>query len=118
MFDKFIEISMLCGFYGGLLPERQSLFLKAYYEEDYSLSEIAQQYGISRQGVHDAIKKAEKSLREYEEALGLVRRFLKTEQALKKIDGEIDLLTEQYRENPQLVCRLQSMKQAIDSLNE
>jgi len=64
MFDKFIEISMLYGFYGGLLPEKQNLFLKAYYEDDCSLSEIAEQYGISRQGVHDGIKKAEKSLNE------------------------------------------------------
>ena len=46
MFDKFIEISMLYGFYGGLLPEKQNLFLKAYYEDDCSLSEIAEQYGM------------------------------------------------------------------------
>ena len=118
MFDKFIEISMLYGFYGGLLPEKQNLFLKAYYEDDCSLSEIAEQYGISRQGVHDGIKKAEKSLKEYEEKLGLVSRFLRTEGVLKEIDEQIDRLTEKYKENQSLSKQLKSMKKTIDSLND
>ena len=118
MFDKFIEISMLYGFYGGLLPEKQNLFLKANYEEDCSLSEIAEQYGISRQGVHDGIKKAEKSLKEYEEKLGLVSRFLRTEGVLKEIDEQIDRLTEKYKENQSLSKQLKSMKKTIDSLND
>ena len=118
MFDKFIEISMLYGFYGGLLPEKQNLFLKAYYEEDCSLSEIAEQYGISRQDVHDGIKKAEKSLKEYVEKLGLVSRFLRTADVLNEIDGQIDQLTEKYKDNQSLIKQLKSMKKTIDSLND
>ena len=109
MFDKFIEISMLYGFYGGLLPEKQNLFLKAYYEDDCSLSEIAEQYGISRQGVHDGIKKAEKSLKDYEEKLGLVSRFLRTTDVLNEIDGKIDQLVEKYKDNQSLIKQLKSM---------
>ena len=118
MFDKFIEISMLYGFYGGLLPQKQNLFLKAYYEDDCSLSEIAEQYGISRQGVHDGIRKAEKSLREYEEKLGLVSRFLKTTDVLKELDDRIDRMVEQHGEDPLLIEDLKAMKETIDSLND
>ena len=118
MFDKFIEISMLYDFYGGLLPEKQNLFLKAYYEEDCSLSEIAQQYGISRQGVHDGIRKAEKSLREYEETLGLVSQFLATEAVLRRVDEAIDRMMKKYENDPSLIEELKSMKDAVDSLNE
>ena len=109
---------MLYGFYGGLLPEKQNLFLKAYYEDDCSLSEIAEQYGISRQGVHDGIKKAEKSLKEYEEKLGLVSRFLRTADVLNEIDGQIDQLVEKYKDNQSLIKKLKSMKKTIDSLND
>lgn len=118
MFDKFTEINMLYGFYGGLLPEKQSLFLKSYYEEDYSLSEIAEQFSISRQGVHDGIKKAEKSLREYEEKLGLVNKFLKTAEALRQIDQTIDQIAGEYKDNLPLVQQLQSVKATIDRLND
>jgi len=118
MFDKFIEINMLYDFYGGLLPQRQNLFLKAYYEDDCSLSEIAQQYGISRQGVHDGIRKAEKSLREYEETLGLVSQFLKTADVLKKVDRAIDRMVEKHGDDPSLIVELQSVKRTIDSLND
>lgn len=118
MFDKFIEINMLYDFYGGLLPQKQSLFLKAYYEDDCSLSEIAQQYGISRQGVHDGIRKAEKSLREYEKTLGLVRQFLRTEDVLRQVDRAIDQMVTAHRDNPGLVEELRSVKKTIDSLND
>ena len=59
MFEKDLNISYLLDFYGDILPEKKRDVLTLYYNEDFSLSEIAEQIGISRQGVRDIIKKAE-----------------------------------------------------------
>ena len=64
--DKKIEISMLWQIYGALLTEKQKEYIDYYYNEDLSLAEIAQNDGITRQGVRDIIKKGEKKLFEYE----------------------------------------------------
>ena len=73
--EKRIEMGMLLAFYGGLLTERQRRVLEAYYSEDYSLSEIAQELGITRQGVHDAIARGEAVLLRAEEHAGLMSRY-------------------------------------------
>ena len=76
MFEKDVkEISLLLDFYGELLSERKQSVLALYYNEDFSLAEIADEIGISRQGARDLIKKAEEELRHFEEKLGLVERF-------------------------------------------
>ena len=67
--DKKIEISMLWQIYGALLTDKQKEYIDYYYNEDLSLAEIAQNDGITRQGVRDIIKKGEKKLFEYEEKL-------------------------------------------------
>ncbi len=71
--DRF-EISVLRGYYGALLTQRQNDMLVMHYDEDLSFGEIANIVGISRQAVLDGINKGEKHLREYEEALGLVKK--------------------------------------------
>ncbi len=68
---------MLFDFYGDLLTDHQKSVYEAYIQEDLSLSEIAQDAGISRQGVHDMIKRCRHILEGYEEKLHLVERFLK-----------------------------------------
>ena len=76
MFEKDVkEISLLLDFYGELLSERKQSVLALYYNEDFSLAEIAEEIGISRQGARDLIKKAEEELRHLEEKLGLVAKF-------------------------------------------
>lgn len=70
--DNNIEISLLLDFYGGLLTEKQQDVADLYYNGDYSLSEIADDLNISRQGVRDSLKRAELQLRLYEEKIGLV----------------------------------------------
>ncbi len=75
MFIKDVgEISLLFDFYGDLLTGRKQSVLNLYYNEDFSLAEIADEIGISRQGVRDLIKKGEEELRAFEEKLGLVAR--------------------------------------------
>lgn len=76
MFEKDLHISSLIDAYGALLTDRKRELLELYYNEDYSLSEISENTGISRQGVRDSLKKSEAELTELEEKLGLVKRVL------------------------------------------
>ena len=71
---KKMELSMLCDIYGSLLSDKQREAVELYCNEDYSLSEIAENTGISRQGVRDQIKHAESQLVTYEEKLGLLKK--------------------------------------------
>lgn len=73
--QKNLEISALLDFYADLLTENQRQVLIFYYNEDFSLSEIAQNLGITRQGVHDVIKKAETQLFTLEQKLRLLQKF-------------------------------------------
>ena len=74
MREKNVKIVMLLDAYGPLLTERKYELLDLYYSEDYSLSEIAELTGLSRQGVRDSIKKSEAELRFFEEKLGLAEK--------------------------------------------
>lgn len=74
--DKVTVITLMFDFYGQLLTERQQKFIELYYGNDYSLGEIAETYGVSRQAVHDTLKRAENMLQSYEQKLHLVNKFL------------------------------------------
>ena len=82
---KNLEISILLDFYGSMLTDKQRDVVELYYNEDLSLAEIAAHSGITRQGVRDSIKRAEAQLREYEEKLGLARRFVEIQAGLDEI---------------------------------
>ena len=69
--EKIVEQGILLDFYGPLLTEHQQEICRAAVYEDLSLAEIAEQYGITRQGVHDLLKRCDHTLRGYEEKLGL-----------------------------------------------
>jgi len=84
MLEESLEISVLFDFYGPLLTEKQQTFVKLYFNEDLSLNEIAQQFGVTKQAVSDGLKKSEKALRYYEEKLGLVERW-KNEIGIEKL---------------------------------
>ena len=89
-----------------------------YYVAGYNQEEIANEFGISRQGIHDTLKNAEKSLAEYENKLGLVGEFLKSKNAFQKIDHEIDVLVVENQCNGELVNRLTTIKNIISELEE
>ena len=74
--EKIVEQGLLYDFYGELLTERQQQVYESVVLEDYSLSEVAEDLGISRQGVHDMIRRCNRTLEEYEEKLHLVEKFL------------------------------------------
>ena len=92
MSDGRLRQAMLLDFYGELLTEKQRLCFDLHYNEDLSLAEIAEQCGISRQGVWDNIRRAEAALRDIEEKTGLVRRFEENRSALEKIREQIKAL--------------------------
>ena len=75
MFEKDLKKAYLLDFYGEVLTERKKEVLDMYYNEDLSLAEIAEQIGISRQGVRDLIKKTEEELIFLEEKLGLAQKM-------------------------------------------
>ena len=95
MVDDITKASLLYDFYGALLTEKQRQVMALYHEENLSLSEIGQEFGISRQAVHYTLKKAEQALEEYEDKLKLMDKFLKTQRALALIGEEIALLEEE-----------------------
>ena len=84
--NKFLEQALLFDFYGELLTDHQKEIYEQFALEDLSLSEIAEMKGISRQGVHDLIKRCNKMLEGYEEKLHLVKKFLETKQKVEKIN--------------------------------
>ena len=75
MADKTLQMTLLFDFFGDLLTEKQREYFDLYYNEDLSLSEIAGNVGITRQGVRDIIVRAEATLLDYEERTGIVARF-------------------------------------------
>lgn len=79
---KNLEISYLLDFYGEVLTEKQRDALGQYYDDDFSLSEIAENLGITRQGVRDAIKHGENSLLELERKVGFAKRYRLVEEKL------------------------------------
>ncbi len=83
--EKIYEEALLFDFYGELLTDRQRQIYEEVVLDDYSLSEVAEEYGITRQGVHDMIRRCTASLNAYEEKLGLVKRFLDLKKKAAKI---------------------------------
>lgn len=87
---KNLNFVYLLDFYGGILNDRQREVMTLYYDDDLSLAEIAEITEISRQGVHDLIKRGEAKLTEADEALGLVARFEGIKNTVYKLEKEID----------------------------
>ncbi len=90
--EERVELSLLYDFYGALLKENQQRMFEASILEDYNFTEIAEEEGISRQGVYDAIKRATKQLRAYEEKLGLVAKFERQKKLVKLLKGDLQQL--------------------------
>lgn len=87
--EKNVKVALLFDFYRNMLTSRQAESIDLYYNEDLSLAEISEHMGITRQGVRDNIKRAENTLFDTEDRLGLASRFLKIKSDLLKIDDII-----------------------------
>ena len=83
--DEILHLTLLYDFYGELLTEKQKRVYEMHYQEDYSLTEIGEEFSISRQAVQDQLRRTEKILRDYEEKLGLVARFFAQKKEVQEI---------------------------------
>lgn len=92
--EEVVALSLCYDFYGELLNEHHKLIFEEYILNDMSLSEIAEETGISRQGVYDIVKRCSKKLHEYEEKLGLVKRFHDLEDKVSEIDRIAERISE------------------------
>lgn len=90
--EKIVEQNLLFDFYGELLTEHQQNVYQDAVFNDMSLSEVADNYGISRQGVHDLLKRCDKTMQEYEDKLHLISRFATVKEKLSKIQEITDTL--------------------------
>ena len=99
MKNQTFRMTMLFDFYGELLTDRQKEFYDLYYNEDLSLAEIAENYGISRQGVRDVIVRAEGIMTDIEDKTGLIKRFMQMRSHLDTIEEAAnELKTINYRQ--------------------
>lgn len=85
--EQFVQQTLLYDFYGELLTEHQRRIYEDVVLNDYSLSEVAADLGISRQGVHDNVKRCNKILSDYEEKLHLVEKFVNIKEKIHRIYG-------------------------------
>ncbi len=98
MKNQAYRMAMLFDFYGDLLTDRQKEFYDLYYNEDLSLAEIAENYGISRQGVRDVIVRAEAAMTEIEDKTHIIRRYFQTRKQIDAIDQAADRLLQMVNE--------------------
>ena len=113
--EKNVQISILCQLYGKLLTKKQYEFLDDYYNNDLSLSEIAENNNITRQAVRDIIKKGEKKLFEYEEKLLFMKRTLNQEKKIEKVLSELTKIQSNYSDK-QIASVLESIKKELNCL--
>ncbi len=88
--EKIVEQGLLYDFYGELLTEHQKKIYEDVVYNDLSLAEIAKESGISRQGVHDLVRRCDRSLQEYEDKLHLVERFMKIKSRISGLEKLAD----------------------------
>ncbi len=112
--EKTAEINLLFDFYGELLPEKQQAVFRLHHQEDLSLAEIAADWGITRQGVHSFLRRAEQSLGAFEEKLGLAGRFLRMEQQKKEALAALETLARSRASDEALSAALEQIRQRIE----
>ena len=107
--NRKVELAWLMAFYGGMLTEKQREVLTLHCEEDLSLGEIAQEAGVSRQGVHDMLTRAAQKLFDMEEKLGVAARFASMQDGLEQCREA--LRNKRYDEAEQLLDKLIALDQ-------
>ena len=111
-----VKMLLLFDYYGEMLTERQKMCLDMKYNQDLSLAEIAMELGVSRQGVHDNIVRAEAHLEKMEEKTGCVRRYLQSRNAMQEILEVVSDL--KHHSDPAVVVAAQRIANAAMSIEE
>ncbi len=115
MREKTHEMTMLLDFYGEMLTEKQRECFTMHYNEDLSLAEIAEIMGISRQGVRDLIVRAEATLTETEEKIGLIKRFDEQKAIIESMEKELTKLEGASGEQLKEICR--NLREQLESIS-
>lgn len=118
MLEKVLRIVILFDFYGALLTEKQQFSLEMHYLKDFSLAEIAEELGVSRQAVHDLLRRAEQILMDYEEKLKFVERHQREQQTLQHIYNLLETLPEDIRDIPELDSVVKELNCLLDYSKE
>ena len=113
--DKKVEISMLWEIYGSLLTDKQNEYIDYYYNQDLSLSEIAENDNITRQAVRDIIKKGERKLFEYEEKLLFMKKTINQEEKIQEILFNLTKI-EKDSTDKQVTSILEDIKKELNCL--
>ena len=113
MFEKNLKLAYLLDFYGDVLDEHTKSVMKAYYDDDLSLAEIAEGVGISRQGVRHVIKKGEEQLSFLEDRLGLAEHYEELERAVELINGIKKGLADGTLESAKAIDTLEEIQDII-----
>lgn len=118
--EKFAQMALLLDVYGELLTPKQRDVMDFYYNYDLSLAEIAEQYGISRQGVYDLIKRAEQTLTDFEQKIGAIKRWIYIEDVLRKVVKDMDAILNEREEQKQspkdIKHEIQEWKDALEKV--
>jgi len=115
--EKNVEISVLCQLYGKALTEKQYEVLVDYYNNDLSLSEIAENNNITRQAVRDIIKKGENKLYELEDAVSLMKKVLNEEKIVENIEKELNEILELSNSDKEIAKRINSIKKELEKIS-
>lgn len=113
--ERNVTISVLCQIYGKLLTKKQYDLLDDYYNNDLSLSEIAENENITRQAVRDNLKKGEKKLFDYEKKLGFMEKTLKQEEKIVHVLSELTKIQTKFSDE-QIATILENIKKELNCL--
>jgi len=116
--DKMVRTGLLYDFYGGLLTAKQRQAMELYFLENWSLAEIADSEGVSRQAVYDLLQRSERAIEEYERKLGLMDRFLRQQHGLAEIHRKIAAILAGKPENDPIFQTLSDIEQQMIGLIE
>lgn len=111
--NDILEQALLYDFYGELLNAHQKEIYEQFVLEDLSLSEIAADAGISRQGVHDLVKRCQKTLEGYEEKLHLVEKFLLIKKNVQEIDSILSVYEKQGKDPTEMAAQIRKISDLI-----
>ena len=111
--NEILEQALLYDFYGELLTDHQKDVYEQFILDDLSLREIAEMKGISRQGVHDLVRRCQKTLEGYESKLHLVEKFLSIKEKVGRIDQILEECEAQKAVPSEIVRRVREISDTI-----
>lgn len=118
--EKDVFERLLFDFYGELLTDKQKKILDYYYNDDYNLAEIGDLVHVTRQGVYDSVKRAKGMMRDYEAKLGLLTRFIETQELISEAVKELDMLLQKdiVLAHPEIGQELEKIKVKMEKISE